>query len=65
MAFFRRLAAWGMIGMVALGSGCAQPEQRVEKKKKTIRVRAPYTRVDVEIPEDDDEDVDVDVHVDR
>lgn len=65
MVFIRKLAAWGMVSLVALGSGCAQPERKVEKKKKNIRVRAPYTSVDIEIPEDDDDDVDVNVHVDR
>jgi hypothetical protein len=50
-----------LAGLLAVG--CAQPERKPEKKSKTVRVRAPYTRVDVEIPEDEDDDVDVDVRV--
>ncbi len=58
-----RLLTCVLFATLLIGQGgCAKPEQKVEKKK-TIRVRAPYTSVDVEIPEDKDEDVNVDVRV--
>ncbi|MEK6642873.1 MAG: hypothetical protein AABZ08_03125 [Planctomycetota bacterium] len=62
MFTYRSLLCLVVLAVILCGGGCAQPEKRVEKKK-TIRVRAPYTSVDVEIPEDKNEDVNVDVHV--
>ena len=40
-------------------------EKKVEERRHTVRVRAPYTSVDVSFPaDDDDEATHVDVYVD-
>lgn len=63
---FRKAVCLLIVGcsILASGLGCAKPEKK-EEKKKTIRVRAPFTKVDVEIPEDHAKDVKVDVEVNR
>lgn len=61
----RRSAIW--IGLVLFGllvPACGEEEEKVQERKPSVRVRAPFTKVDVYLPEDDDEDVEVDVDVD-